>query len=438
MIEKKPEPKGPGPEPDVPASERQCGCKGECCCSSRFGGNSPGIPSHDIEIYKVLADLFNSEETAFWARNNILVIVQVGLIAATASFAGNADKFMIKGACTSALAGSFFGALLLIAIVGLATAVAWLLMVHRSSRIADTISSELKYIERKFPKDLRAFRVFGYKLRKPPRRRSGNLLLQKNSHYRPNLMNSLRLSAIWSYVGMLFLVIWIVLLIVIGFGLHGGALAQDNCATRDAGAMHDRDKDQHKDADKDAIGIGGGDPQKPQQQPQQEQPKDQAACPVSACPQLMFQRIGTIGPFCFGKHSRQVCRKDKPEGSAERPDLAVLGGLVARIHDAKPVQLTLVGSADRINLKPALIKKYGSNTGLARARAEWVLAQLKTDWLRQYPAEKEPVALAQAQVLSVGPAGIEKNAVEEDDRMVYVYILVQDAAAASEPLKAGS
>ena len=41
--------------------------------------------SFEQEVYKTLAGLYNSEESSFWTRNNILMAVHGFLIAATAN-----------------------------------------------------------------------------------------------------------------------------------------------------------------------------------------------------------------------------------------------------------------------------------------------------------------------------------------------------------------
>lgn len=114
------------------------------------GPPGPPVPAAPPEAerlaYQALAELLNSEEAAFWTRNNILVLVQGGLIAAAASIVGSADK--VFGADPPPRAQTWlFAALAVLAFVGFATAVAWLLTVRRGQRIADTIRHQLTDIE---------------------------------------------------------------------------------------------------------------------------------------------------------------------------------------------------------------------------------------------------------------------------------------------------
>lgn len=167
---------------------------------------APPQPSTlEIEVYKSLATLFNSEETSFWTRNNILVVVQGGLIAATASIVGNADKAL--GAHASPrIAMLWFVALCVLSAVGLMTAVAWAFMVGRSQRIADVILAELKNLELELARNgvlrgehFQAYNVFSKELR----RADGTDV---------NRLNSTRLSKVWATLGGALAAVWLVLL----------------------------------------------------------------------------------------------------------------------------------------------------------------------------------------------------------------------------------
>lgn len=358
----------------------RCKCNGDCKCPPTSD------QSYEFEIYKIFAELFNSEETAFWARNNVLVVVQAGLIAAMAAFASNADKLVTADGHASSAFIFFIGALAAIDVVGFGMAIAWLLMVHRSARIADTISDELKAFEKEFEnhsaiklgKKFWVFNHFGGNLAEMPAD-AKNKIYSKGSHAKPTKLNRYRISNIWSFVGGFLLLIWLIL----GVGLGAYYLSV---------------------AKKDAQPIGVGQP---------------PVCPSIECQKLGFIKLGVVGPFCTGQSESQACDAQK----LSQPDMAQLQQLVASIHRVDPVQLTLVGSADRVGLKPELLKKYGSNEGLARARAEWVLAQIKEIWQQTYPAQRNSAALNQAQILSVGPAGFSETT-QMDDRVVYVYVLV--------------
>ena len=79
--------------------------------------------------------------------------------------------------------------------------------------------------------------------------------------------------------------------------------------------------------------------------------------------------VGRVGPFASGKVADL-----EPAPAGERwlriEDLAV--ALRAPTSDAALGYLILVGSADKIELLPALRRQYGSNASLARLRAETV------------------------------------------------------------------
>lgn len=165
----------------------------------------PTTPSPlEIEVYKSLSTLFNSEETSFWTRNNILVVVQGGLIAATASIVGNADK-ALGATATPRVALLWFIALCVLSAVGLLTAVAWAFMVGRSERIADVILGELKQLEIDLGAALphpsqQAFNIFSQQLR----RTSGTGV---------HRLNRFRLSKVWATLGGALAAVWLVLLV---------------------------------------------------------------------------------------------------------------------------------------------------------------------------------------------------------------------------------
>lgn len=155
----------------------------------------------EMETYKMLATLFNSEETAFWTRNNILVALQAALVAATVAM-------LTKLAELSALSPSgqvLRGAIGALCFVGLASALAWLFMVRRSTFIADTISKQLKALEARLEQDysVRAmkpeFKIFT----------SFGDALSKDGKFRR--LEAHRLSTIWTIVGTMFVLIWIAL-----------------------------------------------------------------------------------------------------------------------------------------------------------------------------------------------------------------------------------
>lgn len=117
--------------------------------------------------------------------------------------------------------------------------------------------------------------------------------------------------------------------------------------------------------------------------------------------------VGTVGPFVTG-------HEDKLEGDAAAP--SELSAVLRKELDAAPMsRVVLVGVADKFPLRGALIVRYGSNAGLARARAEWVARQLGGSMGSMLPYTS----------LTVGPGqhGAALSADEtRSDRSVAVYV----------------
>jgi len=184
-------------------------------------GSSRAAIEHELAAYKALADLFNSEETSFWARNNLLAALQLGLFAATVGIVGNSDKALTVGSIAGvAILHLFEWGLLVLFAVGLITALGWIFMVRRSELIADTISTELKEIEGELsgrsPPLLQgnflAFSVFARELN--PGTRTWNTPTK-------TLFNRYRLSNIWSVLGSLFAALWFLLFVLLALALAG-------------------------------------------------------------------------------------------------------------------------------------------------------------------------------------------------------------------------
>jgi hypothetical protein len=158
------------------------------------------------EVYKTLAGLYNSEESSFWTRNNILMAVQGFLIAATANIVSNVDKAIGSGA--NPKSGVLFScALIGLAIVGLGSSIGWMFMVGRAVRVEKIIRHQLTTVESKLvlAAPFQVFTRFGVLLepscRDPalePRRWNG----------------STRLSDVWAKIGGGLAVIWLILLIL--------------------------------------------------------------------------------------------------------------------------------------------------------------------------------------------------------------------------------
>lgn len=107
----------------------------------------------ELETYRSLVAMYNSEEASFWTRNNILAAIQGALLASTAAIVGNADKALAPGA-SAAPAVLLFSAL---ATLALGTWYGCRLDLHGRSQRADCRHND-RAIEkdRKTPARIRA------------------------------------------------------------------------------------------------------------------------------------------------------------------------------------------------------------------------------------------------------------------------------------------
>jgi hypothetical protein len=131
-----------------------------------------------------------------------------------------------------------------------------------------------------------------------------------------------------------------------------------------------------------------------------------------------YSAIGPIGPFEIGTF-------DSLEGSTKYTNVCEYGSLSAAIDmmrksekEKQLVSLFLIGSADKFSLHNRLKQIYGSNEGLARARAEWVETQLIRCQVLQ--KDKTPALIT----ITTGPAvsGDSKNQRDTAaDRTVMIY-----------------
>jgi len=116
-----------------------------------------------------------------------------------------------------------------------------------------------------------------------------------------------------------------------------------------------------------------------------------------------------IGPFADGDAEKgNIINLNK-----KTTDLA--GELIKNHARQRLLGLILVGSADKRALKPPLFRIFGSNTGLAQARAEWVRKTLKNSM------DPMPRTIL---TLSAGPAHVGQDPLPEkllaEDRSVRV------------------
>jgi len=151
----------------------------------------------------------------------------------------------------------------------------------------------------------------------------------------------------------------------------------------------------------------------------------------SVIPGPVFELVGKIGPFCRGEQRKTCPLKDSSE--SHRPAAIdtifktedIIRKMISGAQTRTLVQIVVVGSTDRIELLPGLQTTYGSNQGLARARADWAWGQISDAW-KQRGAK---TVLPQPLVLTVGPAihGPGKNSEDDtaSDRTVSIYSLYQ-------------
>jgi hypothetical protein len=122
--------------------------------------------------------------------------------------------------------------------------------------------------------------------------------------------------------------------------------------------------------------------------------------------------LGRVGPFVSGK---VLELEPTPPGEKWLRVEDVLAELRSRSREGEVGYLILVGSADKIELAPALRQQYGSNSGLARLRAETV----------RHAVEAELGRAVSTVALATGPevegAGL-PPAVTRADRSVAVYV----------------
>lgn len=127
----------------------------------------------------------------------------------------------------------------------------------------------------------------------------------------------------------------------------------------------------------------------------------------------------TIGPFCRGRHDALCATaSDSGWGAPLTPQAftAKLRDYLAT-HDATHV--TVVGSADRTELRARMRERYGDNQALARSRAEWIRQGIERTWPGATPM---PAAL----VLTRGAAILDTALVaSREDRGVLVEVELQ-------------
>jgi hypothetical protein len=292
------------------------------------GPARPRTPTaHELEVYKQLATLFNSEETSFWTRNNILVALQGALVTA---FATILVKTIDLKRPSDDLLHLFEAGCIAVCAIGLFLAVAWLFMVRRSTYISRTIADQLEAIEKDWQPRCRirpSFNAYTAWNRSLEFDRTEREALDKRKRrasriffLRGRPFAGWRLSDIWTSLGALFVVVWLALLWIV---LVKGPLLPGN-------------------------GKGGDDDGKP---------------PPSAGAGLYA--VTRFDGFLPGEASLP-CGSPAP---ASRPLADTLAAIEQARSDKLGSLVLLIGATDRTALTPEHRKQYESNSGLAQARA---------------------------------------------------------------------
>ena len=158
----------------------------------------------ELDAYKQFAAFHNVQETLFWTRNNILVVLQAGLLAASFSI-------LTKGT------GGADPLIWLLDAAGFFLAVLWVAMVMRSEHIFRQTLHILSTMERVLP--LRPeFRVF-WRFRENAKTSGEELEPVSNKKEILGFEDPkdgrswLRLSTLWALVGGGFAVVWLLLVL---------------------------------------------------------------------------------------------------------------------------------------------------------------------------------------------------------------------------------
>ena len=125
-----------------------------------------------------------------------------------------------------------------------------------------------------------------------------------------------------------------------------------------------------------------------------------------------WKKVATIWPFRTGQHKiREEIEKDKA-AKKRLGELIKDNPLLSKANGFQ--QLMLVGRVDITPLNDETRRRYGSNNGLAQARAKWVWDELVKEW-RLADSEKKEALRERTILLSAGPLHVGEN-VEETDR----------------------
>lgn len=144
-----------------------------------------------------------------------------------------------------------------------------------------------------------------------------------------------------------------------------------------------------------------------------------------------WKKSETVGPFCESEHDRLENDKqtDCTDDQNSLISLAALEEKLSRkFQDYTLQQLMLIGRADIKPLRGQKLQDYGSNSGLAQARAKWVWKSLE---------QKAKIDPDRVILLSAGPLYTGSEAKDpknrEHDRSVEVYACWAPTSSSADP-----
>ena len=129
-----------------------------------------------------------------------------------------------------------------------------------------------------------------------------------------------------------------------------------------------------------------------------------------------WRKVATIGPFPIGDHDQLEETARECQNQLIPPDQFV-NEMSGHFTNQQPL---LIGRVDITQLSEQARKDYGSDSGLAQARAKWVRDEL----VKKFKNEERKEALKRAILLSAGPLHVGENVSDCDralDRSVEVY-----------------
>jgi hypothetical protein len=85
--------------------------------------------------------------------------------------------------------------------------------------------------------------------------------------------------------------------------------------------------------------------------------------------------VGCVGPFASGKSDVLEEAKEREPDQAECGGVDIIKRSIVK-ETTSPLVIAVVGAADKFDPSPSVRHIYGSNDGLAQARAEWVVHEL--------------------------------------------------------------